>query len=543
MHHAPLLSGDEDADASATTAACPQPPRDDSTGTAGAGTTIRSYRYDPFLGVGSAGAAPSQNEESSSPDRLEHRFVQGHWSQYFHITWERLQRNFSHEIAEVGDFDAVFCSDLPSASGMSSSSALVVAAYLMVAGGSTSSLTQALFQKGLLPSGGADERDDGAARRCETVLFTYLGCCENGSDLTVPGSGEVLVGDRGVGTFGGSEDHTAILGCRRGFVSHHAFAPARFLGDVAWPEGIARAMLPARELFGEQGPQGDRIFSIHIVVAASGVEAAKTVNKLAEYNDAVGLAKSARERVLQSGVKIAREEPPSYEEVFQAFIAHHEAALVGHGLQYLLPRASPTRGSEKLFCPFPASSTADLRPEKLFCSDVWPRTPNTTNPTHQDHAASTERFRVAEGLRFLQFGVELSCIREFSRAFHSSDFRNLDVVTRESQKWSEHGLQNIVEETKFLAESADELGAVAASAFGAGFGGSVYALVAVPVGGPRLDETSGVESSICPEIAPTLSERFREKWLARYTERFPQWAERCDFFVVEGPCCAAGRIL
>ena len=42
-------------------------------------------------------------------------------------------------------------------------------------------------------------------------LYSYLGNCENGQDFVI--SKElVLRGTNGVGTFGGSEDHAAILG-------------------------------------------------------------------------------------------------------------------------------------------------------------------------------------------------------------------------------------------------------------------------------------------------------------------------------------------
>ena len=42
-------------------------------------------------------------------------------------------------------------------------------------------------------------------------LCHYLGCIENGQSC-----GPELPGDAGVGTFGGSEDHTAIMGCAAG---------------------------------------------------------------------------------------------------------------------------------------------------------------------------------------------------------------------------------------------------------------------------------------------------------------------------------------
>ncbi len=76
-----------------------------------------------------------------------------------------------------------------------------------------------------------------------------------------------------------------------------------------------------------------------------------------------------------------------------------------------------------------------------------------------------------------------------------------------SQHAAETLLGNQIPETVWLAASARELGAVAASAFGAGFGGSVWALVAVD----RVDE-------------------FLAAWQRSYTERFPAHRQQATFF-------------
>src|SRR6185295_8764124 len=39
----------------------------------------------------------------------------------------------------------------------------------------------------------------------------------------------------GVGTLGGSEDQTAILACKAGYVSQYRFVPVRHVGDVVMP--------------------------------------------------------------------------------------------------------------------------------------------------------------------------------------------------------------------------------------------------------------------------------------------------------------------
>ena len=68
-------------------------------------------------------------------------------------------------------------------------------------------------------------------------------------------------------------------------------------------------------------------------------------------------------------------------------------------------------------------------------------------------------------------------------------------------------------ETNFLQKSARELGAIAASAFGAGFGGSVWAMVP----NERAAE-------------------FIEAWRSAYAADFPEPAARSEFFAAHpGP--------
>ena len=63
------------------------------------------------------------------------------------------------------------------------------------------------------------------------------------------------------------------------------------------------------------------------------------------------------------------------------------------------------------------------------------------------------------------------------RALETSDLEAFGRVVDDSQAGAEQLLGNQVPETIALTRLARELGAVAASAFGAGFGGSVWALV------------------------------------------------------------------
>ena len=69
-----------------------------------------------------------------------------------------------------------------------------------------------------------------------------------------------LVGDHGVGTFGGSEDHTAILCARPGRFSQYSYCPVRFERCISLPEDHC------------------------LVIAVSGVVAEKTRAAMAKYN-------------------------------------------------------------------------------------------------------------------------------------------------------------------------------------------------------------------------------------------------------------------
>lgn len=81
-----------------------------------------------------------------------------------------------------------------------------------------------------------------------------------------------------------------------------------------------------------------------------------------------------------------------------------------------------------------------------------------------------------------------------------------DIVAA-SQRGAESALENQIAETVKLVALANEFGAVAASAFGAGFGGSVWAMV------PEAD-----------------AEPFMSRWRERYIKLFPHVAHRVQFF-------------
>lgn len=94
-----------------------------------------------------------------------------------------------------------------------------------------------------------------------------------------------------------------------------------------------------------------------------------------------------------------------------------------------------------------------------------------------------------------------------STALTEGDLDGFGAVVERSHQLACTHLRNQIAETEHLARSARTTGAVAASAFGAGFGGSVWALV--------------------PQAT---SPQFLNEWRAHYIERFPMRAADCEFF-------------
>ena len=127
----------------------------------------------------------------------------GHWSNYPMTVARRIARNFPSARRGV---ELAFASDLPPAAGMSSSSVMMVTAFLALAEVNQLALS-------------AEYRENLGN---PTALAGYLGTVENGQSFGP------LAGDRGVGTFGGSEDHTAILCAQPGRVSQYSYCPVEF---------------------------------------------------------------------------------------------------------------------------------------------------------------------------------------------------------------------------------------------------------------------------------------------------------------------------
>ncbi len=326
----------------------------------------------------------------------------GHWSVYPATVARRLAANFP---GDLWGADIALASNLPPAAGLSSSSALVVAVFL------------ALAKVNRL------EQRDEYPREIDTPekLAGYLGAVENG--LSFGG----LEGEAGVGTLGGSEDHTAILCSRPAQLRQYSYLPVRLERRIPLPEDLCFA------------------------VAASGVTAEKTGAALDRYNRLSGLT-----------IDIA-----SIWRRARGTRAHHlAAALVDSAGSPDAIRAVLTKAAETTL-------------------------------------SATELLRRFE--HFLEENDEIVVGGGDSLA--NGDLRTFGELVDRSQRLAEELLGNQIPETIYLQRSARELGAVAASAFGGGFGGAVWALV----------EREAID-------------RFVIAWSGRYNERFPEHQEEARFF-------------
>ena len=318
----------------------------------------------------------------------------GHWSNYPMTVARRIARNFPEARCGV---DVAFVSDLPPAAGMSSSSAMVVATFLALAEANV-----------LSPPPDCSDLFDDPIR-----LAGYLGTVENGQSF---GS---LAGDSGVGTFGGNEDHTAILCARPGHISQFAYCPVRFQRALPMPEGYV------------------------FVVGSSGVTAEKTGSARADYNRA--------SRLVSEIVELWHRETGRDEPTLAAILAGSREDL-------------------------------DLLKKLVEPGEL---------------ARRLEHF-IVENQQILPAAGE---------ALARVDLERFGSLVDDSQRAAERLLGNQIEETAYLAASAREIGAVAASAFGAGFGGSVWAMI-------RCD----------------AADTFLASWSDAYRKRFPQHFATSTFF-------------
>ena len=367
-------------------------------------TVTARGREDRLIVVTSGAAEDEVVLDLDDPGSRREDDGSGHWGGYVRTVVERLDANFPGRL--VGS-DITITSTLPLAAGMSSSSALVVG------------LALALIDL----TGIAAEPAFRAAITTPEQLGEYLGTVENGQTY---GS---LGGHRGVGTFGGSEDHTSMLCGRADALVQYSFCPVRHERTVPFPQDLA------------------------LVVAVSGIDAAKT-----------GAARDAYNRVSLAAWE-----------------------LIDRW------RVDTGRRDDRVLADALASGPAARRRLVEYAGDdAYLR-------------GRLEQF-IAESERL----VPAAAI-----ALEEGDLEELGRLVDESQRGAEDGLGNQVPETVDLKRTARELGAHAASAFGAGFGGSVWALV------------------------PTeTAEQFAQQWLDLYRTRHPHAAGRASVLVTRPGSCA-----
>ena len=325
------------------------------------------------------------------------------WEIYPATVARRFVRNFprAHRGADIA-----FASDLPRSAGLSSSSALMIA----------------IFQT-LAAANAIEEMPEYRENiRTKEDLAAYLACVENGNDF------RGLSGDSGVGTAGGSEDHTAILLARAGRLAQYQFCPMVMEHEVEFP--------------------GSHTF----VIASSGVTASKT-----------GEAKEAYNRISETARRILA--------IWNAVSGRNDATLRE-------AVRSSADAPERIRTALRESGDADFSAGQLTG-------------------------------RFEQFLLESeTVVPNAANAFAKCDWSALGELSSASQTAAEKLLGNQIAETSALVRMARERGAVAASAFGAGFGGSVWGLV-------RKGD----------------AESFRDEWRAEYRRAFPNAAPRSEFFV------------
>lgn len=321
-------------------------------------------------------------EENIRPSQVE-------WAKYPKTVAERVAKNFKSR--PLQGVELFFSSNLPQAAGLSSSSALMILMFAAIS--KINNLSE------------FDEYKHTIFNKLD--LAEYLGCIENGQTF------RNLIGEKGVGTFGGSQDHAAILFCKKNTLSQFRFSPVRLEKEINFPENLC------------------------FVVASSGVDAKKTGGAQTKFNR---LALQVKEITNLFDTKL------TLAEIVEKF-----------GFDEVKAKLKNPELIDRL---------------NQFYTETYLIIP-----------------KVAE---FLEKG-EVEKIGEF-----------IDLSHRNADKY----LNNQTVETNFLQNAARRLGAFASSAFGAGFGGSVYALV------KKSD-----------------AEKFLSEWRKYYLKNFPQHTENSEFFV------------
>ena len=297
----------------------------------------------------------------------------GHWGHYLQTVLDRLTLNFGAGAAA----HLSISSDLPPASGMSSSSALVCATALALAD---------------LNGWSRDPRWN-EAMPDRLPLAGYLAAVEGGR------SWRDLPGTNGVGTRGGSEDHTGMLCGTRDRLLLAGFDPMRIEQTISFPAQWA------------------------FVIGVSGVLVRKTGAALEDYNRGPSTVQSVLARWNQA-------------------TGRADVSLAG-AVRHLVGDATGEQAA--------------------------------ADPVLQDLLGLCEPGY--ERKRIKQFLIEsLVLVPAGARLITAAD-PGVGEVLQHSQELADQSLRNQVPQTRLMVSLAREMGAVGVSSFGAGWGGSVYALV------------------------------------------------------------------
>lgn len=312
---------------------------------------------------------------------------ENHWANYPQTVAKRIAQNFKSQ--PLIGVDINFNSNLPPAAGLSSSSALIVAAFWAIS--KVNNLTEFIEYKQNITN--------------NLELAEFIGCIENGQDF------KKLKGEKGVGTFGGSQDHTAIICCKCNTISRFAFCPVRYEGDFQLSEEFV------------------------FVIASSGVMAEKTGDAKEKYN---------RLSLLTQEICRKFDDKLTLAEIIEKYGIETVKAKLNN--QDLLNRVS----------------------------------------------------------HFYAENFEI--IPKISALLENSEFEKIGELIDLSHRNADKLLGNQTPETNFLQQNAREIGAIASSAFGAGFGGSVYAVV-----------------------KKSTAENFLQEWRINYIAKFPNL--KSEFFI------------
>ncbi len=246
-------------------------------------------------------------------------------------------------------------------------------------------------------------------------LAGYAGALENGTGYGL------LDGEAGVGTMGGAQDQTAILNCQANQLDRFSWRPVCHEGSIPFPE------------------------SLRLVVGVSGVVAAKTGAARALYNRA---ARTVHRIVdgWNSTLSPSATKAESLREAFEQ--AWGYSAIGGTG-------GSGSESDDTFVRTIPEAllSSAKNAANEEFSAD------HLIRRLHQFHE---ETWRIVPAATL---------------AVAEGDMVALGEAAEHSMRGATESLENQIAETLELVRSARSLGAVAASAFGAGFGGAVWALV------------------------------------------------------------------